>query len=343
MVFSKGLDMQEVTNKNHPFVSIIVLNWNGLVCLEKCLESLMRLTYPNYEVIVVDNGSSDGSPDMVKRNFKNVRLIKNKRNLGFAKGNNVGIKASKGNFIVLLNNDVIVDPSWLSELVKAMVGSAKIGMMSGIVLQSKPSDIVWSAGKKIDAFTGIDWRIGYGKKLEQLGKVEDVDYFSACALLVTREVVEKIGLLDEGYFFYGEDADWALRARRAGYECKLTTSAIVWHEGSVTSKRALKKRYYWYNLGVFRLLFRHFPVGHLFTALFFQLILLSVFEVLLFRRPADYILLKFKAFARNFANIQKTVAERKEIGGFGKSKLRRRLRECVEIAKIRATSRYYDF
>lgn len=333
----------KVTSNKHPLVSIVVLNWNGLVYLEKCLQSLMHLTYPNYEVIVVDNGSSDGSPDMVKRNFKNVKLVINKTNLGFAKGNNIGIRASKGNLIVLLNNDVVVDPAWLSELVKATVDSPKIGLTSGIILQSKPSDIVWSAGKKIDAFTGISWRIGYGKKFEQIGKAEDIDYFSACALLVTRKVVEKIGLLDEGYFFYGEDADWALSARRAGYECKLATSAIVWHEGSATSKRALKKRYYWYNKGIFRLLFKHFPVEHLFTALFFQLILLSVFEVLFFRRPADYILLKLEAFARSIINLRKTMVERNKIKCFGDSNLKRRLRECLEIAKIRAAAHYYDF
>jgi len=303
----------------------------------------MCLTYPNYEVIVVDNGSSDGSPDIVTRNFKNVKLITNKKNLGFAKGNNVGIKASKGNLIVLLNNDVVADPTWLSELVKATVDSPKIGMTSGIVLQSKPSDVVWSAGKKIDAFTGIDWRIAYGKKLEQIGEVEDVDYFSACALLVTRDVIEKIGLLDEGFFFYGEDADWALRARRAGYESRLTTSAIVWHEGSVTSKRVLKKRYYWNNLGIFRLLFKHYPLRYLFTALFFQLILLSVFEVFLFKRPADYVLLKFKAFARNAVNLRKMMVERKKIKCFGESNLKGRLGECLEIAKTHATSGYYDF
>jgi len=332
-----------VANNRHPLVSIIVLNWNGMDYLEKCLQSLMRLTYPNYVVIVVDNGSSDGSPDMVKRSFPNVKLITNERNLGFAKGINMGIKVSRGHLIVLFNNDVVADPSWLSELVKTVMHSPKIGMASGIILQSKPSDILWSAGKKIDAFTGNRWRIGYGEKLNQLEKVEDIDYFTACALLIRREVVEKIGLLDEGYFFYGEDADWTLCARRAGYKCKLAPSAIVWHEGSATSKKTSINRYYWYNLSNFRLYFKHFPIKYLFTTLFFQLIFLSFFEVFFFKRPIVYILLKLRAFGRNMVNLPKTMAERKKIECFGELNLKRRLRECLNVAKARTSLRYYDF
>ena len=334
---------KKALNNMHPFVSIIVLNWNGMDYLEKCLQSLMCLTYPNYEVIVVDNGSSDGSPDMVKRSFPNVKLITNKSNLGFAKGNNVGIKASRGDLIVLFNNDVVADSSWLFELVKTAISSHNIGVASGIILQGKPSDIIWSAGIKIDAFTGNDWRIGYGKKLNQLEKVEDLDYFSACALLIRRDVVEKIGLLDEGYFFYGEDADWAFCARRAGYKCKLAPSAIVWHEGSMTSKRTPIKRYYWYNLSNFRLYLKHFPVKYLFTTLFFQLVFLSFFEVFFFKRPIAYLLLKLKAFVWNMVNLPKTMAERKKIERFGELKLKRRLREILKVAKVFTASKYYEF
>jgi len=323
----------EAANEKHPLVSIIVLNWNGLVYLEKCLQSLMCLTYPNYEVIVVDNGSSDGSSNMVKRKFKNVRLIINKTNLGFAKGNNVGIKASEGNLIVLVNNDVVVDPTWLSELVKATVDSPKIGMTSGIILQSKPSDVVWSAGKKIDAFTGISWRIGYGEKFKQLVKVEDIDYFSGCALLVKKQVMMKIGLLDEGYFFYGEDADWSFCARRAGFDCEFAPLAMVWHEGSGTRKRIPRKGYYWYNRSAFRLYFKHFPLVFWFTTVPFRLIISSLSEILFLRRPIGYISLRMAAFAHTLLELKEIIAMRRELNRLGRLPLKIRFREFLKVVK----------
>lgn len=245
--------------------------------------------------------------------------------------------------IVLLNNDVVVEPIWLSELVKGTAVSGRIGMAGGIALQGKPRNAVWSAGGRIDAFTGYQWRIGYGKRLEQVRETEDIDYLSGCALLVKREVAEKIGLLDEGYFFFGEDADWALRARRAGYECKLVRSAIVWHEGSATSRQLSKKRYYFYNVSTFRFLFKNSPLKYLFNALFFRLILLSVFEVFVFRCSPSYLFVKFRAFAWSISNLRETMLERKKVERFGDLNLRTRLRECLGIAKVHASSRYHDF
>lgn len=334
---------EEVENCEYPLVSIVVPNWNGMAFLEKCLQSLMSLTYPKYEVIVVDNGSSDGSTDFVRVNFKGVRLIANDRNLGFAKGSNIGIRASRGGMIVLLNNDVVVDPVWLSELVKATVASPKIGVASGIILRSKSSDVVWSAGNRIDAFTGYHWRVDYGKKLREVRDVDDIDYMSACALLAKREVVERIGLLDEGYFFSGEDADWILRARKAGYEFRLVVAAIAWHEGSATSRTVMKERYYWNSKSNFRFLFKNFPLGYLFTALFFQLILSPLFEVLFARRPSAYLLLKFKAFAWNIANLPRTMFERKKVKLAHGLDLKQRFRECMQVALARVRSRCYDF
>lgn len=324
---------KKALNGNCPLVSLVVLTWNGKAYLEKCLQSLMSLRYPNYEVIVVDNGSSDGSPNMVKRNFQKVKLIVNKRNLGFAKGNNIGIKASSGDLIVLLNNDVVADPFWLSELVKTVFHSPNIGMASGIVLQSKPSDVIWSAGMKIDAFTGFAWRIGYGEKFKQLKKVEDIDYFSGCALLVKKEVITKIGLLDEGYFFYGEDADWNFCARRAGFDCQFAPLAIVWHEGSATRKRIPREGYYWYNRSAFKLYFKHFPLVFLFTAVFFRLIISSLSEIFLFRRPIGYISLRIAAFAHTLLELNEITAIRKKINHLGKLPLKIRFREFLRVVK----------
>jgi hypothetical protein len=277
---------------------------------------------------------------MVRKNFTKIKLITNNENLGFAKGNNIGIKAARGSLIVLLNNDVVVHPAWLSELVRAALASRRIGMTEGTVLEAYPSDTIWSLGNRIDGFTGIGWSIGRGKKPEEIAEAQNMDFFPACALLVKREVVDRIGPLDEGFFVYGEDVDWVLRARRAGYECRLATSAVVWHEVSATSKKALTRRYYWYNRGHFRLILMHFPLAYVFTAFFSQLVLLSLFEILLFRRPLSYVLLKFRAFVYDIADLSRTLVERRKIQLLGKPNVKIRLRECLELATLHASTGY---
>jgi len=335
-------NMDKSNEADFPLVSIVVLNWNGMKYLEECLRSLTCLTYPNYEIIVVDNASSDASPDIVRRSFQNVRLIANNCNLGVAKGNNIGIKAARGDFVVLLNNDVVVDPSWLSELVKTVMQSPKTGIASGVILQGKPSDIVWEAGKKLDIFTGATWRIGYGKKLNQLGKIQEIDYFSTCAALIKKDVVKKIGLIDEGYFIYGEDADYALSARRAGYGCTLVPSAIVWHEGSASTKSMPSKKFYWLNLTYFRFFFKQFPLRYLFPASIFQLIFISFLQVLFFGFPVTYMLLKLKAFILNIVDLPKTMVERKKVECLGELDLKPRLREFLEVAIAREKGREFQ-
>jgi hypothetical protein len=339
--FSSVVQMcDKVASENYPLVSIVILNWNGLAYLEKCLQSLLYLTYPNYEVIVVDNGSSDGSPDVV-RSFQSVRLIVNNCNVGVAKANNIGIKAAKGDFIVLLNNDVVVDPLWLSELMKTVMQSPKVGIASGVILQGKPSDILWEAGKRLDVFTGATWRIGYGSKLNKLGEVQDIDFFSTCAALIRKDLVKKIGLIDEGYFIYGEDADWAFSARRAGYECRLVPSAVVWHEGFASTKKIPSKRFYWLNLSNFRLYFKQFPLEYLFSALIFQLIFVSFLQLSLFGCPVTYMPLKLKAFILNVASLPKTVVERKRVERLGELDLKPRFRELVKILRAREEGREF--
>jgi len=324
---------EKIATKN-PLVSIVVLNWNGLVYLEKCLQSLQFLKYPNCEIIVVDNGSSDGSPEMVKENFKNIQLIINNSNLGFAKGSNVGIKASKGDLVVLLNNDMVVDPCWMSELVKATLVSPRIGMTSGIVLQREPFDVVSEAGKKMDVFTGNTWRVGYGDKYSQLKKVDDIDYFSGGALLVRREVIRKIGLLDEGYFFTSEDADWSFCARRAGFDFALAPLALVWHEGSATRKRVPKTGYYWHNRSAFRLYFIHFPIVFLFTSVFFRIVISSLLETLVLKRQLQYISLRIAAFGHTLLDLQEIMKARRKVNRLGKLALKIRLEELLKVGRI---------
>jgi len=319
---------------DQPLVSVIIPNWNGKDILKTCLQSLIHLAYPNYEIIVVDNASTDGSADMVKKEFSDVRLIINKKNLGWAGGCNIGIKAARGDLIALFNNDAVADPNWLSELVKAIKSPSNVGMVGGIVLSYEPSDVIDDTGLKIDPITGIVWRVNRGKRMAQLEGLEDIDFVSGVGLLLKKELIEKIGLFDEDYPLYHEETDFGLKAQRAGYNCKIVPSAFVWHMGAVTVKKLPMRGYYLKSRSNFRFYFKNLPLKYFFTALFFQLIVIPTFEALLFKNPR-FFPLKTKAFVWNLVRLREIIAKRKENEHLGKIRLKSRLRECIEVVKHR--------
>jgi GT2 family glycosyltransferase len=322
-----------VRMSEHPLASIVVLNWNGKGMLRTCLQSLSNLTYPDYEIIVVDNASTDGSPEMVTREFPSAKVIVNEENLGFAAGCNVGIRVSKGKMIALFNNDAIAEPAWLTKLVEAMTSCPEIGVASGITLLPPPGDFVWSAGQEIDPLTGETWRLGYGNRLSSLNVVDDIDYLSGCALLLKRETMNRIGLLDEGFFLCGEDLDWNFSAKRAGYECKLVPGAIVWHMDSASRRKIPLTAHYYFVRGRLRVCFKHFPIRYLATSLVFQCIVFPFFEIVLFKRSAFYVLQRMKALAWNLQKLRDTMKERRRVETLGDLKLKCRLAEFLTVAK----------
>lgn len=222
----------EKRNKS-PKVSIIILNWNGGEDVLECLKSVKDIDYPDYEVIVVDNGSTDNSVEGIKRSFPNINLIQNNKNLGFPEGTNVGIRAATGDYIMLLNDDTVVARNILKDLVEAMGSNANIGIAGPTILYYSEPDKIWSAGGKLSSL-GYASHIGKGLKLnkELFNKPRFVDYITGCAVLIKKEVIDKIGLLDPEYFLYFEDADFCLRAKKAGYEYMYVPSPTVWHKAT---------------------------------------------------------------------------------------------------------------
>jgi len=246
-----------------PKVSIIILNWNGWQDTLECLDSLAKIDYPNYEIIVVDNGSIDESLAKLKvQNEKlkianqNFKIIENKENLGFAGGNNVGIKYALKNgadYILLLNNDTLVEPDFLSELVKIGENDKKIGLIGPKIyfyLSDKPPR-VWFAGGKINWLKTRGSHLKYGQADEEykiLGSLshQKTDYLTGCCLLIKVEVIEKIGVLSEDYFLYYEDTDYCLRAQESGWQCVYAPYAAIWHKISQSSKE-LSPAYIYYH------------------------------------------------------------------------------------------------
>lgn len=224
---------------NAPLVYIIVLTWNGKDDTLECLKSLQNLSYQNARTLVVDNASTDGTAEAIKRTYPNIEIITNHSNLRFAGGNNAGIKHAlehSADYVLLLNNDTVVDQEFLSHLVRAAEHDEHAGMVGPKIYYYINPRQIWFAGGKIEWWKGWISHVGIREHDRgQYDAIREVDYLTACCVLVKKEVIERIGTLDEHYFIYGEDTDWCIRAQRAGYKLSYVPSAVVWHKLSVSS------------------------------------------------------------------------------------------------------------
>ncbi len=216
-------------------VSIIVVNWNGRHHLQLCLSSIFAQTYPNFEIILVDNGSTDGSQALVREQFPDVRLIALRENVGFARGNNVGISASTADYIATINNDTKVDPNWLTALVETAEANPQVGMCAAKLLFWDRPDIINSAGICLDR-AGIAWD-RLGGQPDTPAQINPIPVFGASggAALYRRTMLNEIGLFDEDFFAYLEDVDLAWRAQLAGWDCLYVDTAVILHRHSATA------------------------------------------------------------------------------------------------------------
>ncbi len=212
-----------------PAISVIIANLNGEKYLPDCLGALSRQTFRDFEVIVVDNGSTDGSLDLLKKDFPWVRVIELKENTGFARANNIGFEASSSQFVATLNNDTIPGPGWLQALYDTAVKDSAIGMVASKIYLGREGNELDSAGMLIYP-DGMSRQRGRGEKDNgQFDSSCEVLFPSACAALYRREMLREIGYFDEDFFSYCEDADLGLRGRLAGWQARLAPSASVRH------------------------------------------------------------------------------------------------------------------
>jgi len=221
-------------------VYIIVLNWNGKDDTVECVRSLRKISYDNYKIIVVDNGSEDDSVFEIKKNFPGTKIIENKKNLGFAGGNNIGIKyamENKADYILLINNDTTVNEDFLLELVEVGESDKRVGALgSKIYFHSEPNRI-WFAGGKINWLKNKGTHLGLDEiDNGQYDKMSETDYLTGCCLLVKREVIEKAGILAEDYFLYYEDTDFSARVKNAGYKIMYVPKSKIYHKISRSIK-----------------------------------------------------------------------------------------------------------
>ena len=227
----------------NPLVSIIILNYNAGNLLLNCIDSVFKSTYPNFEVLVVDNISTDNSHVVCKKKFEKIHLIENKENLGYCEGNNVGIRNANGEFVVILNPDTIVEPNWLNHLMSAYNEFGE-GLYQPKFFSLNEKHVLQSTGNMLHIF-GFGFAKDKGKiDDKKMESVEKINYASGTCLFTSKIVLDKIGLLDPFLFLYHDDLDLGWRAAHIGINSFYVPKSIIYHAESYSIKWSSKK-FYW--------------------------------------------------------------------------------------------------
>jgi len=309
--------------KKLPLVSVVILNYNGKKNLgniiDHCLKSVLESNYPHFEVVFVDNASTDGSPSWVRQEFGHdprLKVIVNSRNYGFSQGNNIGVKYATGEYVVFLNNDTEVDPMWLRELIKVMEADPSIGVSQSKILLMSERNRFDVAGNYI---SGYGFAINRGARMIDHGQFDFVDeIFSAkgAALTIRRKVLDEVDLFDPRFFAYFEEADLCWRVWLKGYRVVFVPWSIVYHAwGGTTSKVApLQQRkillYHGFKNRI-NTLIKNLGIRNLFEIVPKHIILCCgiILYFTLKRRPIDGFLIA-KAILWNLTNLKNTWRKR---------------------------------
>jgi len=233
-----------------PRVGIVILNWNRRQETLDCLASLGRLEYPDYEIVVVDNGSEDGSAAAIAERQPAVTLIQAQSNLGFAVGNNLGLeylRRTRAGYFLLLNNDTEVAPDFLLRLVQAAEADPRVGAVGPTIYYDDRPEMIWSAGGLIDWQRGLTEMVGLGQvDGGQFGmEPRPVDFVTGCALLARMSVLEQVGLLEPRFFAYYEEAEWCVRVTKSGFRVLHVPAAKIWHKIAIEEREASPPVHYY--------------------------------------------------------------------------------------------------
>jgi GT2 family glycosyltransferase len=241
--------------------SIIIVNYNGLHFLKQCLNSLLKSNEGDTEIIVVDNASQDGSIEMINKYFPQVSLICLPENVGFGAGNNVGAREAHGEYLAFLNPDTVVEPGWLKGLIVPLEKNPLVGMTtSKILLMDKP-DLINTCGNDVH-ISGLTLCRGLGAPASAYNQPADVNAISGAAFAIRRELFDKLGGFDPGFFLYMEDTDLSLRARLAGFKIVFTPDSVIYHDYAL---RFGTNKIYYQERNRYRMLFKCFNWRTLFA------------------------------------------------------------------------------
>lgn len=232
-----------------PLVSIVTINFDHPEVTCALLESLRHITYPNVEVIVVDNASPNDDPAIIPASFPEINFIQSNKNLGFAGGNNLGVRQAKGKYILFLNNDTEVDPGFIEPLVDKLESNPSIGGVSPrIKFFFQPDTIQFAGQAPINPYTMRSYGYGYGAKdTGQFDKDTPTSFVHGAAMMIPTEVIKKVGMMAEIYFLYYEELDWGARIRAAGYELWYVHDSLVMHKESMSTGKLTPFKTYYMN------------------------------------------------------------------------------------------------
>jgi GT2 family glycosyltransferase len=232
--------------KSQPSIAVIIINWNGYTLTHACLMSMRQVAYPNFKVILVDNGSEDGSGKKLEKEFPEIASIESKTNLGFTGGNNLGIqKALEKSFdyVMLLNNDTIVEPDFLGPLVDFLEKNSSYGAVQPKIMFERERNKIWNAGGGYFKWLGMSWSIGIGKEdMGQYQTSKDTAWITGCTMLIRSKVIREIGMFDPRFFAYYEDVDWSLRMKKHGYGLRYLPESKIYHVAGGSSKKPEKTK-----------------------------------------------------------------------------------------------------
>ncbi len=236
----------------NPLVYIVILNWNDAPNSLACLETITRLDYPNFHVVVVDNGSNDGSDEQIRNHYPAMHFIANGRNLGFAGGVDVGLDYAcqqGARYMLLVNNDTLLDPLMLSELVKAAEDHPRAGLLTPKIYFFHDSTLIWSAGARWVRFPPRAVMIGLRQRdAPKYDVMRRVDFATGCVLMINRKAIDEVGNLDPIYYpIYHEDYDYCARMNEAGWEIWYVPLAKVWHKDAQSQRGSGTKAF---NMGL---------------------------------------------------------------------------------------------
>ncbi len=237
------IDNKDIVTRTqtYPKVTIIILHLKDIQCLVDCINSLNKITYNEFDILVVNNGpeNSDLSNALSSISQHIIKIINTADNIGFARGNNIGIRQALkdgAEYILLLNDDTEVAPDFLTNLIEVSEKQQDAGMLGPKIYNFNEPDKVWFAGARFDQETCKVITTGSEQTYKREGNnLVESDYVTGCALLIKKEALEKIGLLDERFFLYWEDVDWGLRCRKAGIKNLIVTHSHIWHKASASS------------------------------------------------------------------------------------------------------------
>jgi GT2 family glycosyltransferase len=318
---------------NVPLVSVIIVNYNGVNLLEDCLGSLRGQAFRDFEVILVDNASSDGSLAFVRENYPEVKILQNRENLGYGGGNNVGIVMSKGKYLCLLNNDTKADPNWLQRLVEASsAGDKKVGMYASKILDYDHPEVIDNTGLVMYRDGIARGRGRLEKDSGQFRSNEEVFFPSGCAGFYKKEMLDEIGLFDEDFYLYLDDVDIGLRARMNGWKCIYVPDAVVYHKYSATTDPYSPLKAYLVERNRIWVVIKYFPLGMAMVSPLYSLVryLLQAYGIVI-GKGASSRLVKSGSVLQTAGILCKAYVS--ALGGFGKMVNKRR-----ETAKLKRVS-----